>query len=502
MNRWVAFGVLLITGVALALRCPKLDERPMHNDEGVNALKFGELWKQGSYKYDPTEYHGPALPYATLLIGKLSGAPAFTDYSERRLRAVTIIFGVGLIFILPLFHDALGKRGLLWSGLGIAVSNAFVFYSRYYIHEMLLVFFTLLALAGAWRYWRSRKWGWAVLAGAATGLMQASKETFLFSVCAAGGAIILNHLWNRYLDASGKPVPALPLRWRDILLAAIACFFVWLSLFSSFGTNTNGLVDSFRTYAAWFARTGHDSPQLQPWSFYLQRLLCFHAPRGPIWSEALILVLAAVGCAAAFLRKTWTEGSRSFARFVAFYSVLLTLVYSAIPYKTPWCLLNFWLGFILLAGVGAATLVQLARYQWAQTVARIALVAGFAQLAAQAWKGGIEYASDQWNPYVYAQTLPDVLDLVKQVELRANARDSATLTAQVVATDGDYWPLPWYLRRVETGWYDSVPPILSGDVIIASPKFGKEIEATGAYEMNGFYGFRPQVVLGLFVKKQ
>ena len=56
--------LLLAAALALALRSPRLDVRPMHNDEGVNALKFGALWESHAYKYDPQEHHGPTLPYA------------------------------------------------------------------------------------------------------------------------------------------------------------------------------------------------------------------------------------------------------------------------------------------------------------------------------------------------------------------------------------------------------------------------------------------------------
>jgi predicted membrane-bound mannosyltransferase len=36
----------------------------------------------------------------------------------------------------------LGRAETLWAALYLAISPAMVFYSRYYIHEMLLVFFT------------------------------------------------------------------------------------------------------------------------------------------------------------------------------------------------------------------------------------------------------------------------------------------------------------------------------------------------------------------------
>src|SRR5712671_2360972 len=131
MNRWVALGVLLATGVALGLRCPRLGARPMHNDEAVNAIKFGQLWTQGIYKYDPHEFHGPALEYSTLFLGRVTAAPDFNHFSESRLRLLTVLCGVGLILLLPLVSDGLGRSGAIWAALFTAVSPAMVFYSRY-----------------------------------------------------------------------------------------------------------------------------------------------------------------------------------------------------------------------------------------------------------------------------------------------------------------------------------------------------------------------------------
>ena len=39
MNRWSALALLLAVLAAIALRVPKLDLRPLHNDEAVNATK-------------------------------------------------------------------------------------------------------------------------------------------------------------------------------------------------------------------------------------------------------------------------------------------------------------------------------------------------------------------------------------------------------------------------------------------------------------------------------
>src|SRR5258708_4546033 len=169
MSRSLTLVLLLVMGAALALRWPSLNRRPMHNDEAVNAIKFGQLWEHKGYQYDPNEHHGPSLFYATLALERLTAAPELDHYTDARLRFVTVLFGSALVLLLPLFVDGLGRNGILWAGLLTATSPALVFYSRYFIHEILLVFFTFLALAGAWRYWRGRRIGWILLTGAALG---------------------------------------------------------------------------------------------------------------------------------------------------------------------------------------------------------------------------------------------------------------------------------------------------------------------------------------------
>ena len=44
--------ILAATIVALALRLPRLHQRPMHGDEAVHADKFGELLEDGVYTYE------------------------------------------------------------------------------------------------------------------------------------------------------------------------------------------------------------------------------------------------------------------------------------------------------------------------------------------------------------------------------------------------------------------------------------------------------------------
>jgi uncharacterized protein (TIGR03663 family) len=500
MNRGFALGLLLAAGLAVALRGPQLDRRPMHNDEAVNAIKFGTLWERGDYKYDPNEHHGPSLYYATLALNRLTGAPDFAAFTEARLRIVPALFGVGLILLLPLVRDALGRGGTLWAAMFTAVCPALVFYSRYYIHEMLLVFFTFLLIAAVWRWTRSRKVGWALLAGAALGLMHATKETFVITLAAMALALVLNGIWNRWL-ATGSSIPE-GIPWPKHVLAAVG---VWLVVavifFSSFFTNPGGLLDSIRTYLPWLNRAGGDSPHIHPWNFYLERLVFFHPARGPVWTEAVIFALAAVAVVAAFKREALRDAHAGFIRFLAVYALALTAAYSFIPYKTPWCLLSFWHGWILLAGIGAMVLARLAWRPRFRIFIGALLFAALAHLAWQAWQLSLPRSADRRNPYVYAHTSPDLLNLVGKIQALAQAHSQRhQMLLKVMAAGDDYWPLPWYLRRFpHVGWWNEVPADPYAPVMIVSADLQAELDANGTHLMAGYFELRPAVFLELYV---
>jgi uncharacterized protein (TIGR03663 family) len=495
------FLVVLAAALGLALRCPLLDQRPMHCDEAVNAIKFGQLLAGGGYKYDPNEHHGPSLFYATLAVARLTGTSDLDHLTEAELRLITVAFGVGLILLLPLVTDGLGRQGTIWAACFTAVSPAMVFYSRYYIHEMLLVFFALLALAAGWRYWRSRKIGWALLAGAGLGLMDATKETFVIALAAAALALAANWAWNRRVDASGPPSGRPRIALKHLGAALAVWLIVWLVLFSSFFTNWRGLSGSFLTYLPWLHRAEGASPHIHPWSFYLHRLLFFHADKGPVWSEALILVLAVIGAYAGFARKGLAGANASFVRFLALYAFSLTAAYSVIAYKTPWCLLGFWHGMILLAGVGAAGLIRAVRQPLLRLALGLLLLAGAADLGWQAWQASVTYAADPRNPYVYAQTSPDALRLVHQVEALAQVSPQGRdMLVKVMAPDSDYWPLPWYLRKLQqVGWWDKVPADPYAPVMIVSSHLEAALDEKKTHVMAGYFQLRPAVFLELYV---
>ena len=123
-----------------------------------------------------------------------------------------------------------------------------------------------------------------------------------------------------------------------MVLGVAAAVIVSALFYSAFFRHPRGVLDSYLAYATYFGRgAGHDTVHVHPWYYYLQMLLLSRYDQGPIWTEGWIVLLALVGIAAA------VKGSRvgpidpKLVRFLAIYTLAMTVVYSAVPYKTPWC---------------------------------------------------------------------------------------------------------------------------------------------------------------------
>jgi hypothetical protein len=95
-------------------------------------------------------------------------------------------------------------------------------------------------------------------------------------------------------------------------------------------------------------------------------------------------------------------------------------------------------------------------------------------LALQTYLANFVYYADSRNPYVYAHPTPEVFTAVEKVREYAGI-DGLGLSderpVQVIVPDGDYWPLPWYLRDLRVGYYADVPPAPEiGPLVLISDK--------------------------------
>ncbi len=505
------FSFLAIAVLALAFRLPRLEQRPMHCDEAVHGIKFGRLLEEGVYTYDPNEYHGPTLNYFTLIPAWLGSTDKLTDVSERTLRIVPVFFGVLLVLLPLLLADGLGRTATVIAALMTAISPAFVFYSRYYIQEMLLVCFTFGVIACGYRYARSKKIGWVLLTGIFLGLMHATKETCIIAFGSMFLALLIVLLLRRKDLNTAKTVKV-----THLIIGLAAAVVVSALFYSSFFTNPDGILDSVSTYTTYFSRSGNNSLHIHRWYYYLKILIWSKYGDGPLWSEGLIVFLAVVGFVVAMRGKSLPNVNVHLLRFIAFYTVIMTILYSAIPYKTPWCVLGFLHGTILLAGVGAVALVRLMPNVLPRLIVIFLLIGGTLHLTWQAYSSNYKHYADARNPYVYAHPTADVFTMVQRVEEMAGVHeDGFNMHIQVICPDSDYWPLPWYLRSfTRVGYWDYVDmneP--AAPVIIASASVEQEL-ARKLYELpppgkknlyvplfDTYMELRPQIELRGYVTK-
>jgi uncharacterized protein (TIGR03663 family) len=506
---------------AAAFRTLRLDLRPMHADEANQALKFGDLLERGDYRFDPQDHHGPTLYYLTLPAARAAGATTLAGLDERVLRLVPAVCGAALLLLFLLYSGGLSREATLAAAALAAVSPALTYYSRFYIQETLLVFFLAALIGAGWRYAKKRSVLWAVVAGAAAGRMFATKETSLVLFAGLAAAFMLlsltEHLGARHrgtvTDGGGwvwrDPRTGLPRAFHAALFLAAGAVTAAL-LYTSFLQNPQGLPDSIRAIGASFIRTGHPGVHAHPWSYYFQTLAYSRTAGGPVWSEAFVLFLAAAGGIAALGHDAGRDGSPRFLRFILFFTVVTAAVYSLIPYKTPWNMLPFYLGLVILAGNGVALLLRVSRFKLVKILILAILVPGFADLARQDYRANFQSPADPANPYVYAQTSPDLLKLVTEVEKAAAAApEKRDLLVEVVAPPEETWPLPWYLRRFGRVGYWTSPEAALLDVkpgqaaiVISAAGFAEDISAgLGEAYSQTFYGLRPEVVLALFVRR-
>jgi uncharacterized protein (TIGR03663 family) len=463
------FAILIVALGAFAIRAPRLCMRPMHTDEAVHADKFGLLLEKGIYQYDPYEYHGPTLNYLTLIPAWLSSERTYADVTEGTLRCVPMIAGVALVLLTGFLARGLGLASVP-AALLAAISPALVFYSRYYIQEMLLVCFTFGAIVSGYRYCRSSRKRWAIAAGVFLGLMHATKETCIiaFAAMLLGIAVVVVGRLLRgwpYRSAIGI------VQGRHVVMGLGVAVAVSAVFYSGFFTDWQGVADSYLTYGSYFTRAGgQGTAHTHSWFYYLQMLLFWKKSGGPVWTEGIVLILAVAGLAVTGKDLPLPGVDRNLLRFLAVYTIAMTLVYCAIPYKTPWCLLSFWHGMILLAGVGFAAILHWVRDPMRRRVVLAVVSLAGLHLAYQAYRGSYVYYSDDRNPYVYAHPTTGILTAIQDVEAFADASgEGYEMPIQVACTANDYWPLPWYFRAFKrVGWYASIPDRV-GPLILISP---------------------------------
>src|SRR6267378_3542598 len=187
---WVPW---MIIGLAAFLRFFLLGMKPPHFDEGINGWFVDQMVKNGFYRYDPTNYHGPLHFYILLVCQTLLGRNVWA------IRLPVVLASIFSVHLTLKFEPFVGRNVSRLAALAMAVSPGFVFYGRYSIHEVWLLLFSMLFILGLLGLWQRGTVHYLWCAGMGLAGMILTKETYIIHVgCAiiAGLVTWVSHKMN------------------------------------------------------------------------------------------------------------------------------------------------------------------------------------------------------------------------------------------------------------------------------------------------------------------
>jgi uncharacterized protein (TIGR03663 family) len=440
---WVKFLCVLV--LALVLRIYQLEARPLHSDEGVNFHFLEEIKRTGVYPYSHENYHGPAYFWTSYWATRLVGM------SVPGLRAAAIVTGILLLLTLLPLRGLAGDSFVLIAALLVAVSPSMIFYSRYGIHETLFLLGSTWFAVSLYTLLVQKQAGLIYAAFLALALMVATKETFVITLaCLVLAALTLRGYRSHIAFVRENKQHFLN---GSLLFVVITCF-IYSSGFRSF----RGIREIFLSVPQWVGRgTKSDPGHFKRFGYYLIDVISVTEP-------CITLVFITAGVLLLFFiifkpKKTISVvlGERwQLALYLLVWTLSIFLIYSAVPYKTPWLLINLTLPALLFTAWCVAAMIQSAG-PWLRPIGQavlcfLVLIAAKNTILFNYADGTIPFTSlrvvngalpyGPGNPFSYVHTSPGMLELVRDIEQYWRRNPKAKV---LVGTDG-YWPLPFYLR--------------------------------------------------------
>ena len=445
--------------------------RTFHPDEANQAFTTGRLLETGVYRYDPKDHHGPTLYYAAAAIQKAAGNNSTAAMDGNLLRCTPLLFAIlTLVFATLTAKKIFSRANIGWKlpsllivGL-LATSPIFAFFATDFIQEMLLACFTAMMLWSATGYVFSlppqrlkdakpqklKPGTWALLAGIAAGLAFATKETSILTFAAFAISTAIAYLYHTHPPSTQRPTA----NYQLPSTLAIAGFALTATLFySSFAANWQGVYNAFVSAPlSYMHRAAGDAVSegaayhVHPWWQYLKWLF-----GSSTFLAAYVLMGILYGFSVLLRVKNGAFASRqpiatAFAATMC-YSLILTLAYSSIPYKTPWCALQLHLPILLSAFLGFAMWSSLKKSNLIVTAFfTMVLLCHNCVLSAKMWRE----PDSKKIPYNYASASPQVKDMAKLVkDIVSEKQMSGNTFIAVAIPSEDTWPLPFYLRGLD-----------------------------------------------------
>ena len=323
---WV--GRLLILLLAGLLRLALLDIRPPHYDEGVNGYIADQIDHEHLYRYHPQFGHGPLTFYLVWAGEKMLG------HNLWGLRISAVVFSLLTVGLCFLFAPIIGCQAADLAALLMALSPTMTFVGRTAIGESAFAFFVLLMLYGAAQLTVRGTFAarLALLLGA-TGALAVKEVALLhYAALLTAAGVAGSQKWVGRKESPPWRVDRWAvLQYLGLILAAVALLW-WL--YAAGGRYPGAPGRLWQGIENW-RRVGA-SEHLKPWHYWLGLLL---------WDEPILFL--------GVLLLPWMlwKGTAP-ARFLASYSLAVLIGYSAVSYKTPWCLATLGVSLPLAVGAG------------------------------------------------------------------------------------------------------------------------------------------------------
>src|SRR5213596_2195052 len=459
----------VIIALAAFLRFFLLGIKPQHFDEGINGWFVDQVMKNGFYRYDPTNYHGPLHFYVLLLFESLFGRNVWA------LRLPIVLVSIACVWLALKFEPLVGSKVSRIAALAMAVSPGFVFYGRYAIHEVWLQLFSMMFILGLLGLWRLGRLNYLWYAGMGLAGMILTKETYAIHVACAVIAIpvlAVSIALSRVPDL--KPAKQ---TWTYIDLAMVIIVGAAAVIFFYSGTflNWSGVKGLYKAFKAWnetgAAGHGHE----KPWDYWFKIMgPSLEFRRADFLGYELPMLVGLILCV--FCQKFKNVS----LRYLAIYGVGSFIAYSCVKYKTPWCIISF--GWPFLYVFGAAVL--LVRPKHLGLVYRTVGVLLCISLVSSVWLNYFRCSSPD-EPYAYVQTYNDMFKLTSPL-LKLAKRDPAYyhLTGHLIRPS--VYPLPWVLGDFDrVGYYEggNMPANGDADFLLVQQDKIKDVESKskGAY---------------------
>src|SRR3984893_6246110 len=452
-----------IVALAAILRFLFLAMKPPHFDEGINGWFVDQMVKNGFYRYDPTNYHGPLHFYVLWFSQTLLGRNLWA------LRLPVVLVSSACAWLALKFELLVGQTLSRMAALAMAVSPGFVFYGRYSIHEVWMLLFTMLFIFGLLALWKfgTRNYLWCVGLGIAGMIL--SKETYIIHIgCAAiglGVCSIANWL-------SPKP-DARPAKhtWDYVDLAMVIGTAIALIVFFYSGTffHWSGLKGLYEAYKPWFATGSEGHGHEKPWYYWLKIMApSLQFNRADCLGYELPTLAGLVLCLFSLRLSSFS------LRYLAIYGVGMLIAYSIVHYKTPWCIIN--IIWPLLFIFGASNLIVPAAYRALTYILSTGLLC--ISLVPTIWLNYFHCTTDT-EPYVYVQTYNDIYKITDPLLKLAGADPIFyQLIGHIIRVSP--YPLPWILGDFpKIGYYEhnNSPPRFDADFLLVQEDRVQEVEA-------------------------